>query len=271
MSDPDETWLLNTRYIGRKVLHFSSLESTNDLALELAQDPRHEGTVILTDQQTKGRGQYGRVWQAPSGSSLLMSILLFPPPRLRRPVLLTALAAVAVSETIFQFAGLQTKIKWPNDLLLEGKKVSGILIECGSKGNASPYVVMGMGVNLNQSADDFSQLGLPDATSLAIATGKEQSLTPISRLLIHQLDLEYDRLLSESSDALESQWKTRLGLLGEEILVEFHDGRQVKGRLRELAFDGILLESSSGNLERIEPEVIRHLRGVPNWVAAVLL
>src|SRR2546423_115865 len=104
-----ETWDFPDRHVGRRVVRYAALPSTNDLAASLASDPANGGTVILADEQTAGRGQYGRRWLAPPGSSVLMSVLLFPPPALRRPAILTAWAAVAVGETILHLTGRQAK------------------------------------------------------------------------------------------------------------------------------------------------------------------
>src|SRR5207245_2431978 len=112
-----------TRRLGRRVLVFDQLDSTSTYAAGLAGDPANDGMVILAREQTAGRGQHGRTWSAPAGSSVLLSVLLFPPPELRRPAILTAWVAVSVCETILKLTGLQAKIKWPNDVLIRGKKV----------------------------------------------------------------------------------------------------------------------------------------------------
>src|SRR3954454_4515684 len=119
------------KYIGRRHIHLDATDSTNSPAAELVHDPAAAGTVVTADLQTRGRGQHGRVWESPPGVNILLSALLFPPPALRRPVVLTAFAAVVVAETILQVTGKQARIKWPNDVLLDRKKVCGILIEGG--------------------------------------------------------------------------------------------------------------------------------------------
>src|SRR6516225_4772837 len=134
---PREEWNLPSQHIGRRVQVFDQLDSTSTRAAQLADDPHHHGTVILAGEQTAGRGQHGRGWQAPPGRAVLMSVLLFPPPSLRRPALLTAWAAVSVCETIREATSLQAKIKWPNDVLLQGRKVCGILIESKSRNSKS--------------------------------------------------------------------------------------------------------------------------------------
>src|SRR5687767_8862526 len=151
MFTPRETWHFDTERIGRRVLVYDHVDSTNTRGAELAHaDPDADGLVLIADQQTAGRGQYGRVWQSRPGSSLLLSVVLRPPAELRRPVILTAWAAVSVAEAILALTGVQARIKWPNDLLVRGKKVCGILIE--QSGTAGEIVtVAGIGLNLNQT------------------------------------------------------------------------------------------------------------------------
>src|SRR5262245_27933915 len=121
-----EEWRLDTVRLGRRVLAFRRLDSTNAFALARAGDPAEDGLVVLADEQTAGRGQHGRAWACPDGGGVLMSVLLFPPPPLRRPVVLTAWAAVSVCEVLRRTAGLQARIMWPNDVLVRGRKVCGI-------------------------------------------------------------------------------------------------------------------------------------------------
>src|SRR5436190_13637804 len=170
MFTPRETWHFDTERIGRRVLVYDSLDSTNTRGAALAATDDADGLVLIADVQTAGRGQYGRVWQSRPGGSLLMSVVLRPPAELRRPVVLTAWAAVSVAEAVLALTGAQARIKWPNDLLVRGKKVCGILIEqTGTGGEVT--TVAGIGLNLNQTADEFAQATLPDATSLGILTG----------------------------------------------------------------------------------------------------
>ena len=254
MNSPREEWSFDTRHVGRRVVVYDDLPSTNDRAAELAADPENAGTVVVADRQTTGRGQYGRVWQAPPGTSLLMSVLLFPPPACRRPVVLTALAAVAVAEAIRELTGVQARVKWPNDLLLGDKKVCGILIEQGIG------TVVGIGLNLNQSATDFETAGLPDATSLAAASGGWIDPTAALAALLRRLDDEYDRLPTGDLAPLEADWKWRVGLLGRQVVAESADGGITVGRLREMTFDGIEIETGESGFVALRPEMVRHLR-----------
>jgi BirA family biotin operon repressor/biotin-[acetyl-CoA-carboxylase] ligase len=246
--------------IGRRVQIYGCLDSTNSLALSLADDPAQHGLVLLAREQFAGRGQYGRSWHAPPGSSVLMSVLLFPPAGLRRPALLTAWAAVSVCETILKLANIQAKIKWPNDVLILGKKVCGILIEQRTTAHTDfPLAtVVGIGLNITQSAEMFEQAGLPLAASLASMSGLSFIFEDVARELIRQLDEQYHRLVEGDFQTLEALWKWRLGLLGQVVSAEGTQ-RPHRGRLLDVTFDGLDLEINAGKVLHLTPESIRRL------------
>jgi BirA family biotin operon repressor/biotin-[acetyl-CoA-carboxylase] ligase len=250
---PREVWHLETHRLGRRVLHFDRVDSTNTLAAALAQDPDNDGIAILTDEQTTGRGQHGRTWTAPPASSVLLSVLLFPPPELRRPVVLAAWAAVSVCATIRQCTGRQARIKWPNDVLVSGRKVCGILIE------QARGTVVGIGLNVHQSAEAFAAAGLIQAGSLAMFTDGAPPTRDVACLLLRQLDEEYERLCQGELGTLEACWTWHTGLLGKRVVVESHDA-EYRGRLREQSFDGLDLEVPGGESLRVIPELVQHLR-----------
>jgi BirA family biotin operon repressor/biotin-[acetyl-CoA-carboxylase] ligase len=249
---PREEWQLPTRRLGRRVLLFDRVDSTNTQAAALAHARANDGLILLADEQTAGRGQHGRSWQSPSGVGVLMSVLLFPTPELRRPVLLAAWAASSVCETIRQCTGLQAKIKWPNDVLLRGRKVCGILIEQGQG------TVVGLGLNVNHPQDYFDAAGLPQGGSLALFAGGPLDVKQVARLLIEQLDEEYDRLCQGDTATLEACWKWRIGLLDKQVVVECHDA-PYRGRLREMTWERMELETGGGTLS-LRPETVRHLQ-----------
>ena len=183
--------------IGRRHVHLAETDSTNTRAAEFAADPANDGTVVTADVQTRGRGQHGRTWQSPPAANVLLSTLLFPPPELRRPAILTAFAAIVVVETVLETTGETATIKWPNDILVRGKKVCGILSEAGVRSaEHGPQFVVGIGLNVNLSADDFARMELPDATSLSILAGQPLDVPDVRRSLIESLDTEYGRLLT---------------------------------------------------------------------------
>jgi BirA family biotin operon repressor/biotin-[acetyl-CoA-carboxylase] ligase len=251
---PRETWHLDTAHLGRRVHVFDRLDSTNTAAAALAAT-EPDGVAVVADFQTAGRGQYGRVWQARPGSSLLLSVALRPPPEFRRPVILTAMAAVAVGDAILKLTGVQARIKWPNDLLVRGRKVCGILIE------NTTATVIGIGLNLTQTSEEFADAELPDATSLALIAGKEIDVPTAAHGVIRQLDGEYERLLSGQRAAVEADWKWRVGFLGRQVRVELTDGTLVAGRLHEMGFDALELHTDDGSVRVIVPETVRHVYG----------
>lgn len=268
MTMPHEEWSLDTRRLGRRVLVFDRLESTNTLAASLTDDAANDGLAILADEQTAGRGQYGRRWLAEPRQSVLLSLLLAPPPELCRPVVLTAWAAVTVGTTIQQTIGEATRIKWPNDVLLHERKVCGILIESvagrkAEKVNASlsrsPWFIVGIGLNVQQSAATFAAAGLPEATSLAQWTASPLDTHAVAAELIRQLDRDYDALCQGDVIGLETQWKERLALLGKDVVAECHDTTHT-GRLLDLSFRGVELMRPNRPSLVLAPERIQQLR-----------
>jgi BirA family biotin operon repressor/biotin-[acetyl-CoA-carboxylase] ligase len=259
VTHPIEEWRLETCRLGRRVLVFDRLDSTNSRASALAVDPANDGVAVLAREQTAGRGQYGRTWLCPAGAGVLLSVLVFPPPPMRRPALLTAWAAVSVSETIRTATGLQARIKWPNDVLVHARKVCGILIEQALAGGGGGGTVVGIGLNVNQPAEAFAAAGLPEAGSLAVFTGQARDPDGMARRLLTQLDEEYDRLCLGDLATLEACWKGRLGLLGKVVVAECADGSH-RGRLLDLGWDALDLELPDGGRFSLRPEAVRQLR-----------
>jgi BirA family transcriptional regulator, biotin operon repressor / biotin---[acetyl-CoA-carboxylase] ligase len=252
---PTAEWSLPARHIGRRVLYYDQIPSTLTVAASLAAEP---GTAVLAGEQTAGRGQYGRSWQCPPGAGVLLAVVLAPPPAARRPAVLTAWAAVGVAECVHRLTGIQAGTKWPNDVLIHGKKVCGILIESAAVGR-SPTAVAGIGLNVTQSAADFVAAGLPDGTSLAASAGRSFDSNEVARVLLEELDQAYS-LLDGRLVLLESSWAEQIGLLGEVVIAETTDGTQHRGRLRTLTFDGLELEQASGAMVRLAPETVRRLQ-----------
>jgi BirA family biotin operon repressor/biotin-[acetyl-CoA-carboxylase] ligase len=249
---PREEWQLPTAHLGRRVLVFNCVDSTNTRAAALAQEPGNDGIVILADEQTAGKGQHGRSWHCQQGAGVLLSVLLFPPPRLQRPVILAAWAAVSVCKTILDLTGLEARIKWPNDVLVDDRKVCGILIE------QARGTVVGIGLNVNQSAQSLVEAGLPTAASLASLTGQTfQGRTAAHRLITH-LDAEYDRLMQGDLATLASTWQARLGLVGQEVLVESLQ-QTYQGRLSHIGWDALVLDVGGRAGLKLLPETVRHL------------
>jgi BirA family biotin operon repressor/biotin-[acetyl-CoA-carboxylase] ligase len=274
MTPPREVWSLATRRLGRRVLVFDRLDSTNNLAATLANDPANDGLAILADEQTAGRGQHGRTWLAAPGQSVLLSLLVSPPPELCRPAVLTAWAAVAVCTTIQQIIDQPPRIKWPNDVLLNGRKVCGILIESAMGRRAGgvsdqsfppvayapglPWFVVGIGLNVQQNASTFAAAGLPEATSLSQFTPRPLDTHSVAVDLFCQLDRDYDALCQGDLATLEMRWKQYLDLLGKHVVAECNDGTH-HGRLLELSFRAVELARPAISSLVLAPERIQQL------------
>jgi BirA family biotin operon repressor/biotin-[acetyl-CoA-carboxylase] ligase len=249
-------WRLPTRRIGRRVIVYRQTDSTNTRASEHAGRPDSEGLAFVADEQVSGRGQHGRRWLAAPRSSVLLSVLLYPPDVINRPVLLTAWAAVAVCELAQRRTGVTPRIKWPNDVLLGGRKVCGILIE-QSRQHGVSATVAGIGLNVTQTEAEFAAAGLPDAASLAAMGGGDLDTHVVARELLAALDDGYDTLLRGELDPLERSWRDHLGLVGRQVVVEGVDHVR-QGRLVSCGFDGVRLADQDGTCV-LPPEAIRHI------------
>jgi BirA family biotin operon repressor/biotin-[acetyl-CoA-carboxylase] ligase len=266
MTEPTPTqpvnWTVPTRQLGRRVLVYPKLDSTNSLALSFGNDPANHGLVLLAHEQTAGRGQHGRSWQAPPGSSVLMTVLLFPPPHLCRPAVLTAWAAVAVSELLLEITSRQARIKWPNDVYLDGKKVCGILIEQRSGGgDQAPATAVGIGLNVCQPAAFFEQAGLTLGGSIFSVTGADLDHRDVARRLIERLDRDYDPLANSDFAALESAWKARLGVVDQSVRIETLTGRH-QGHLIDVTLEGLAIDIGGEVPLLLPPESVRHIESV---------
>jgi BirA family transcriptional regulator, biotin operon repressor / biotin---[acetyl-CoA-carboxylase] ligase len=246
--NPREQWHLNTARLGRRVLVFDQLDSTNAFASGLGEE--NDGLIVVAKEQTAGRGQHGRSWSCPAGAGVLLSVLLFPPPHLRRPAILTAWAAVSVCEVIQKATGLEPVIKWPNDVLIDGRKVCGILIE------QAGGIVAGIGLNVNQPQEYFVGAKLPNGSSLAAISGQTTACPDLARRLIIELDAEYDRLCRGEALGLEGRWQRRLGLLGKNVKLETATG-SLFGRLGEIAFDRLILHMANDISLCMAPEAVK--------------
>jgi BirA family biotin operon repressor/biotin-[acetyl-CoA-carboxylase] ligase len=244
-------WNLATNRLGRRVLVFDQLDSTNTFAAGLADDPNNDGLAVVADVQTLGRGQHGRTWTAAPRSSVLLSLLLFPPEALRRAAILTAWAAVSVCELAARLTGALPRIKWPNDVFVHGRKVCGILIEQGRG------TVVGVGLNVQQEERDFAVADLPQAASLTMFTAAALDTESVARELLMTLDATYMPLLDGDMTALEEKWQKYLGLFGCDVTIECHDGPK-RGRLRDVSFARVVLEQPDGTLV-VPPEKVLHI------------
>lgn len=241
---------LETRLIGREIVFLASTDSTNLRAAELAEQGGADGTVVIAEEQTQGKGRLGRRWASPPGVNLYLSVLLRPPILPWDAPQLTFLSAVAVARAIAGEEGLQPQVKWPNDVLLGGRKVAGLLNEMRAETEGIHHVILGIGVNLNMTAAQFpAELRYP-ATSLRLETGHPVSRRNFARRLLRHLDDLYAEYLRDGFAPLRRAWEDYFALVGREVEVDCQQ-RLLRGIVTGIAEDGALLLEVAGRSERI--------------------
>lgn len=223
--------------MGQRVVCYETIASTNDAAKQLAVEGAPEGTVVIAEEQTAGRGRHGRRWIAPAGSSLLVSCILRPslsPAEL--PLLLMA-SALAVAQAIQESTGLLVNLKWPNDIMLRDRKTGGILIETGLSGEAVDYAVIGIGLNVNVDLTGIPELA-STATSISTELGKGASRLKILQAFLRCMEREY--LLLQGGASPAPRWAGRLSQVGQQVEVDTPWGRET-GRIEGVDADGTLV------------------------------
>lgn len=242
---------LRTRTFGRQIHYFDEIDSTNLHALQLAREGAKEGEVVIADGQTQGRGRLGRSFFSPRGVNLYISIILRPQIPARQVPQLTLVAGVAVAETVERFSRLRPSLKWPNDTLLNGRKVSGILTEMETQGSRVSFVVSGIGVNLNCPREVFPEELRGKATSVFVEAGQKVDRAVFAAELLGRLEEHYFLFMRQGLTAVRQLWEDYSHLTGRRVLVG-EAGRKIAGKAIGLDEDGALvLEGEGGRLQRI--------------------
>jgi BirA family biotin operon repressor/biotin-[acetyl-CoA-carboxylase] ligase len=212
---------LKTKIFGKKVYSYRKVGSTNVLGFRLAETEAEEGTLIVGDEQTKGKGRMGRSWYSPPGLGLWMSLILRPDiPPFKAPGL-SICAGLALAQAIFEMTGIEAKIKWPNDCLIDGKKVGGILLELSAELDRINFVIVGIGVNVNHSVKDFPKNLAQTATSLKIKLGKDISRLALLTLFLEKFERIYLDFKKNGLSPQREMIKSYSSLLGKKVTVRF--------------------------------------------------
>lgn len=220
---------------GHPVYLFQQIGSTNEEARRLADGGGQEGLIVVAEEQTGGRGRAGRKWITPAGSAIAFSLILRPSLPAAHAARLTMLAGVAACEAIEQTTGLRAELKWPNDVLIAGKKVAGILSESAVLGDQLEYAVLGLGMNVS-FAPSAAEVDFP-ATSLQAEAGGEVDRLKLLRAILAALEARYASLLDES---LYRHWRARLAMMGQPALAHTQSGDR-RGRAEGVDADGALI------------------------------
>ncbi len=251
--DPDEIRsLLPTRIMGQPAItFFGETDSTNLQAKAMAAQGAAEGTVVVADTQTRGRGRRGRTWFSPPGQSIYASIILRPPMAPAQAPQITLMTAVALARTLIETAGLEATIKWPNDILIHGKKIAGILTEISTEMDQVDYVVVGLGINVHtpQEAmpDEIAQI----ATSVSIENGTRVTRTELLCALLQQFETCYRQLVQDGFIPIMDQWRRMTDIIGQRVYVDVLNTRYT-GVVQAVDDDGVLiLKDDKGPIRRI--------------------
>lgn len=236
---------LNTKFVGRQLHYYPSLTSTMEAAKKVAGEEVAEGTVVIADEQTSGRGRLGRAWLSPKGS-LAMSVILKP--SVSSLPQLVMISSLAVVRAIRKVAGLEAQIKWPNDVLIKEKKVCGILIESEVKGDRVNFAIIGIGVNVNIDPSAFAEIS-PLATSLSHELGKEVSKAELAGALLCELERLY--LEAQAGAPIHREWQAQMETLGRWIQVRAGESVE-RGKAETVTEHGnLILRRANGSIAEI--------------------
>ncbi|MBK1662989.1 biotin--[acetyl-CoA-carboxylase] ligase [Rhodospirillum rubrum] len=235
--------------IGRTVFHLAEVDSTNRLMGDLARDGALPGTVVVADHQVAGRGKGERPWFSRPGEGLCLSILLSPKRPIEEVPQVTLVIAVAVAEAIIQATGVQPRVKWPNDLLVDGRKLCGILCELISSADGDVHhVIAGIGLNIGLSVDDFPGSLQAIGTSLAIESGRAIDRFAVLPVLLDHLEAWVERWEREGFAPVRDAWVRLSCTLGKDITLE-SEGTRCHGVAVDLGIDGSLsIRDESGEV-----------------------
>ena len=254
-------WGLETKWVARRVEHFDEIDSTNRVAFDLGREGAAAGTTIIAEAQNAGRGRLGRSFYSPPNLNLYTSVLLRPEGSIAEAPTLIFGAAVAVAEAVASVLGDEeaVAIKWPNDVLIRGRKTSGILMESSAEGTRIAFAVLGIGVNLNVDRETFPDEFRSLATSLSSELGHPVDRVAFSRLLFENLERHLDTHARGGFEALRPRFESFFRMRGEPVGVEEVRGEHIQGIARGIAPSGALeIEITEG--ERMG-EIVRVLAG----------
>lgn len=242
---------LSSALVGRKIYFYESLSSTSIKAFELARAGEAEGAVVIAETQTGGKGRVGRRWESPSGVNLYASVILRPDVAPSNAHELTFVSAVAVAEAVASLTGARPEVKWPNDILIDGRKAAGILLEMSSETDRVNFVVAGIGLNVNSRSQMYSEDVGARAISLSEKTGMLLDRAEVARRVFTSIDKWYRIYFEKGFASVLGEWRGYFSSVGAEVRVASF-GKILEGVCVGVGSDGaLLLKTRSGAVERI--------------------
>lgn len=248
---------LKGAFVGKNIYYEEKVDSTNTLARELSLKGVKNGSVVISDYQERGRGRNGKIWTSPCGCNIYMSIILKPKFSPEVAQGMTILAAVSVADAIAEVASLKPQIKWPNDILIDSKKVSGILTEMSTQNMIIEHIIVGIGINVNAEEKDMEDGIKNIATSLLIESKKTNEFAgPLNRnklitSILNKFDKYYEMFLSTGLSSVLQYYQKYFSMIGKEIEINIRDKR-VKGQVVGIDSKGaLLLKTGENELEKV--------------------
>jgi BirA family transcriptional regulator, biotin operon repressor / biotin---[acetyl-CoA-carboxylase] ligase len=242
---------LKTRAVGRVVKYVESVPSTQKIAHSLAQEGAEEGTAVIADEQTEGRGRLLRSWHSPKGTGIWMSIILKPQLPPQKAPQFTLIAAVAVVQAIEEVCGISPEIKWPNDILLNGRKVTGILTELQAEADKINSIIIGIGMNVNQKAEDFPEELQSIATSLFLEKEEKISRVKLIQKVMEKLEMYYDLYMEKGFTPIKLLWESYAVSIGRQITARTITG-SIHGKALGINEDGVLrIQDEEGQIHEV--------------------
>ncbi len=250
---------LRTRTVGREIVYLAETGSTNTLAMDLAQKGAVDGTVVIAETQTGGKGRLGRTWVSPRGN-LYLSVILRPAVPVHKAPLITLMGAVAVAAAVREHLKIPAGIKWPNDVLVSGKKVAGLLTEMSAEPDRIRHIVLGIGVNVNMDARELPPDVRRTATTLAVESGAPVDRTAFVQELLAGLDHWYQRFLKNEAEVLKA-WEGLNVTLGNRVTVSA-TGKRLEGFARSVDAEGrLILELDDGTRQQVAAGDVTIVKG----------
>lgn len=242
---------LQTDIIGRKIYYFGTIDSTQNFALELAKRPHENGSLVIADRQTQGRGRLNRKWVSPKGG-IWMSILLRPNFEPSHTSLFPMATSLALAVSIEKTLKIKTELKWPNDITIKGNKVAGILIDASVESNKIDYLIIGIGINFKINPGTISKSIKQKKYGIATLISKDQGTRPAELVQQFLLELEktYNNILTDNVGTIRKEWIKRSSTIGKNVTITTTTGT-LKGKVTGIDKTGALILSRNGIVQHV--------------------
>ena len=239
---------LKTKFVGQnKIFSFSSVSSTNEEAYRIAEKGALEGTIVIAESQSAGKGRMGRLWVSPKDAGIYVSLVLRPNLTLADIPGITLMAGASIVKTIKNSTNIVPELKWPNDVLYNGKKLCGILTEIKAELDMVDFIVLGIGININTAKDELPEV----ASSLFEITGKKHSRLDFLRLLFETIEEDYNNFVNKGFDSIREECLKFSGIIGKDVLVK-QQNVKIEGKVQDMDVTGaLILKTKSGQVKKV--------------------